>query len=200
MKQADYYINAGMLHPAGLRFAINIDSAMFQVYSAPATKRAWNDNIVTTGSSPSTCVVNNDASTGNNTLLALYSNQGQLWWTWRLFQGRLGALEGDSSAPALLPPVTGSNLQGPARLSTTVVGSIVVVTVSDTSGHSNVYRYFPESARMGALFPVSEGLCIYFGLYSGAAAAVAIDHTLCRCPARVEHDRCRLEVSTRPQA
>lgn len=50
------YVSKGIEHDPGLRFAINIDPAQFQVYSAPQTGKAWSLNV-TNGTSPSVVFV-----------------------------------------------------------------------------------------------------------------------------------------------
>lgn len=58
LDNAGLYLSKGMLHPQGLRFAINIDPAQFETYAGSITGRAWDTATVnaTAGAGAGACL------------------------------------------------------------------------------------------------------------------------------------------------
>ena len=82
------YAEAGIAHAAGLRFAINVDSSMLQVWVAGANltgRRGWSDPIVPEGRAPTVIILPTPTTRGRRLLVLAYALPGAMEasWPWR---------------------------------------------------------------------------------------------------------------------
>jgi hypothetical protein len=131
------YVDAGVNHPAGMRFAINIDPVQFQAYAAPVSGRAWNLPIAGsngTGSSPAAatfgCPVG-IAAAGPSCALFLHQSPdgGQTRWAlWAFHNTSAPPTAVDSGDATPLLPAGAANLSLSGVLSGD--GSVAFIAVT----------------------------------------------------------------------
>eukprot|EP00966_Prymnesium_polylepis_P305723 7064699-Prymnesium_polylepis.1 len=185
------YAAAGVSHAAGLRFAINIDSSMLQVWAAGANltgRSSWSDTIAPNGSAPSSVVLLQPATNGTRRgqarrvlTVAYVDSQQQSRFVLFSFTGPPGAPLTLSDAGPL--PIADNSSTPPQELSSTTWQGEELILASGGTGHVSALHVADDNrtgtphllagARLekGGIVPISAHLALPGDAYSSSCAS-----------------------------
>eukprot|EP00040_Diaphanoeca_grandis_P027458 m.156355 g.156355 ORF g.156355 m.156355 type:complete len:715 (+) comp30989_c0_seq1:239-2383(+) len=182
VQRSNEYINRSLVHTAGVNFAINIDSAMLQVYvgaSNTTNTTGWNEVHADTGSSPQLLVF---TGIKQRLLVIYFKNQTGLMYTIDTFTGGAGAVLHTAVRTNLPADYLGQD-SAVTSMSTTEFQGNTMVLVCVGTGMCESFHFDPSSSKLvsGLIVKVDKVVAVAFNISLESDVSAICE--LVACPA-----------------